>query len=375
MKSKEQKTKIFAAYLPQYHETEENNLFWGEGYTDWVGVKNAKPISEGHRQPKVPLNEKYYDLSDVKNIAWQAELAKKYGIDGFCIYHYWFEGGKAVLDTPARLIKEHPEIDINYFFSWDNSSWIRSWSNISGNAWAPDFDGVRTSQNYLLKHDYGDQDSWDEHFYWLLPFFRDERYYKIEDRPVFVFFNVDKKEVIEKVAARWKYLAEKNGIKGLYLITGVGPFRNQHCLDAQFKYQPLGLWNKKKALARRIGKLIKKDGFTNFPNRFTYTKAWKKILRQSKRYIKQSVYVSGIVRYDDTPRRGEKSNIIYGDTPELFEKYFGKLYEMCCAAKMEFMFLTAWNEWGEGAYLEPDEDTEYKYLEAVGRVLGQEEKR
>ena len=95
------KTKVFAAYLPQYHETEDNNKFWGLGYTDWVGVRNAKPQFDGHKQPRVPLNENYYDLTNYESIIWQANLAKEYGIDGFNIYHYWFKDGKQELQKPA----------------------------------------------------------------------------------------------------------------------------------------------------------------------------------------------------------------------------------------------------------------------------------
>ena len=131
------KPEIFAAYLPQYHETEENNMFWGKGFTDWVGVKAAKPQFDGHIQPRVPLNNNYYDLSDYKVIHAQAQLAKKYGIDGFNIYHYWFDKSHPVLFKPAQNILEHKDIDIKFFFTWDNHSWIRSWSNIRGNAWAP----------------------------------------------------------------------------------------------------------------------------------------------------------------------------------------------------------------------------------------------
>lgn len=109
------KTKIIAMYLPQYHETEDNNRWWGQGFTDWTSVKTSEPLFEGHRQPRVPQNANYYDLSEVENIKWQAKLAKKYGVYGFGIYHYWFSTEKQTLTKPAELLLEHKEIDMPFF--------------------------------------------------------------------------------------------------------------------------------------------------------------------------------------------------------------------------------------------------------------------
>ena len=128
---------IIALYLPQYHRIPENDKFWGDGFTDWVTVKNAKSLFDGHQQPRVPLNDNYYDLSLKENVAWQAQLAKEYGIDGFGVYHYWFNNEQNLLTKPAEIIRDNDDIDINYFFVWDNGNWIRSWSNVAGNDWAP----------------------------------------------------------------------------------------------------------------------------------------------------------------------------------------------------------------------------------------------
>ena len=144
------RTKVFAAYLPQYHETEDNNIFWGQGYTDWVGVKKAEPQYLGHKQPKVPLDSYYYDLTDYNVILWQSRIAKKYGIDGFNIYHYWFKDGKQELEKPAEILLEHKEINIEFFFTWDNASWKRTWGNVQGNDWAPVFDNNDNKGSSIL---------------------------------------------------------------------------------------------------------------------------------------------------------------------------------------------------------------------------------
>ena len=364
------KTKIFAAYLPQYHEVAENNMFWGKGFSDWVGVKNAKPQFYGHKQPKVPLNEYYYDLSDVEVIRWQANLAQKYRIDGFCMYHYWFDHGKTVLETPSKLLLMNKDIDIMYFFSWDNGSWIRSWSNISGNAWAPQFDKKeRKSEEILLKHDYGNENDWENHFNYLLPFFRDHRYYKIDGKPVFILFHVDNPTIIKKMQDKWNELAIENGFPGVFMLSSVGPFRNKKCLDAQFKYEPIGVWEKKRAIRRRIGKLLNIEGFSEFLNIVSYKKAWNIVLRQSKKMLKQHIIMSGFVGYDDTPRRGNKASIVKGQSPVLFEQFFNEFYKLNNKYCMPFLLITAWNEWGEGAYLEPDDEEGFSYLEAVRKVV------
>ena len=192
---------IFAAYLPQYHETEENNRFWGKGFTDWVTVKAAVPLCQDHNQPKVPLDHNYYDLSDYRTIIAQADLAKKYRIDGFNIYHYYFEKGKKALNAPAELLLSHPEIEIRYFFTWDNSSWKRTWSNVVGNDWVvqDNKNSISDESPYLLKLDYGNEEDWKDHFYYLLPFFNDPRYLKIGNCPVMMLFNNIEVKILKTV--------------------------------------------------------------------------------------------------------------------------------------------------------------------------------
>lgn len=109
-------TKIIAMYLPQYHETEDNNKWWGKGFTDWISVKNSEKLFVGHRQPREPLGDRYYDLSDVDNIRWQVDLAKKYGVYGFGIYHYWFSSQKQTLTKPAELLLENKDINMPFFW-------------------------------------------------------------------------------------------------------------------------------------------------------------------------------------------------------------------------------------------------------------------
>lgn len=362
------KTKIFAAYLPQYHETEENNQFWGAGYTDWDAVKRAKPLYVKHKQPKVPLNGNYYDLSEKKNIEWQAELAAKFGIDGFNIYHYWFKDGKQTLEKPAEILLDNKDINIDFFFTWDNSSWIRSWSNIPGNAWAPSFDKERGQTKCLIEFSYDGEQQWREHFYYLLPFFKDRRYLKIQGKPVFAFFSGYNKNIC-KMSQTWEKYAQKEGLPGIYIMTQYSPRTVGSLGHAEFVYEPIySAWRFQMLLRNKLKKYVKINIPIKSPILYDYEQCWKKILRNYERISKANIIPGSFVKYDDTPRRGRFGRIVINESPEIFEKYFLKLYKRVCSDDKEFMLLTAWNEWGEGAYLEPDVDKKYAYLEVVKRV-------
>ena len=163
--------KILALYLPQFHSIPENDKWWGNGYTEWTAVKNAKPLFANHYQPRIPLDNNYYDLSNNsgKTWFWQAELARKFGIYGFCIYHYWFEG-KQLLERPMEILRDHKEMDINYCICWANETWSRNW--------------YAQERTVLLEQRYGDESAWIKHFEYLNTFFRDKRYIKIDNKPV-----------------------------------------------------------------------------------------------------------------------------------------------------------------------------------------------
>ena len=155
-----EQTKIIAFYLPQFHEIEENNKWWGKGFTEWTNVKSGKPLFRGHYQPKVPLNNNYYDLSNISVMKEQAKLAKKYGVDGFCFYHYWFNG-KKLLNKPLEQLIQNSNIDLSYCLSWANETWSRRWN---GN-----------EKEILIKQEYGGEKEWEEHIQYHLQFFMDKR--------------------------------------------------------------------------------------------------------------------------------------------------------------------------------------------------------
>lgn len=366
------KPKIIANYLPQYHRIPENDRWWGEGFTDWVAVKRAVPLFENHRQPRVPMNDNYYDLSEAENIRWQAKLAKEHGIYGFGIYHYWFSSEMHLLQKPSEIILENKDIDIHFMFIWDNFTWKRTWSKLNtGAAYAPSFDGEQKSGNedngILAELKYGGKEEWKAHFDYLLSFFKDERYIKIDNKPVFSFYQSRNNfPLIKEMVAYWDELAKENGFAGMMCLSKdiLYPVK----LERRMKYYPFQMTTPLLFLKYKIKtKIYQKRNETAI---WDYDEVWNDILLESRLSAKDT-YLCGFVDYDDSPRRGNKARIIVGGTPEKFEKYMRKLLKISQKQNKEYVFLMAWNEWGEGSYLEPDSGYRYQYLEAIKRLTNE----
>ena len=198
--------KILAVYLPQFYENEDNNLWWGKGFTDWETVKSAEKYFQGHNEPRIPLGRVYYDLSKKETMQEQARLAKEYGIGGFCFYHYYFKEGKRTLELPAENLLRWKDIDMPFCFNWASESWIRSWSRMSGNVWAEKYEnaGIETANGVLVQQDYGSYPDWVRHFEYLLPFLRDDRYIKQDGKPVFVFYSPNDIKPLKEMTECWR---------------------------------------------------------------------------------------------------------------------------------------------------------------------------
>ncbi|BDZ77310.1 glycoside hydrolase family 99-like domain-containing protein [Claveliimonas bilis] len=354
--------KVLAMYLPQYHRMKENDEWWGEGYTEWTAVKSAKPCYRGHKQPNVPLKKFYYNLAEEDGSTWaeQAQLAREYGIYGFCIYHYWFKTGQQLMEKPMEILLDHPEIDINYCYCWANENWTRTW------------DGK--SNHILRKQEYGDIDEWRNHFYYLLKFFEDPRYIKIDNKPVLNIYHSAKIPCLAEMKCEWNRMARENGFNGIYLVSGNTFFtldKRYDLIDAYYNFEPLytfkyksPLWNKGAYKAASI-------------MRHLYNKVTGKTILEkrvpSKRFVKwmgkpdmqkaKIVFPGACPRWDNTPRKGYKGMEYVGLDLDSFRQ------QLWAAKKeykdSEFIYINAWNEWGESAYLEPDEMMEYSFLEVV----------
>ena len=367
------KTKVIANYLPQYHSIPENDRWWGKGYTDWTAVKNTVPFFDSHVQPKRPFDGHYYSLDNIEAIRWQATIAKKYGVHGFGIYHYWFNSEMHLLDKPVILLRDNTDIDISYMFIWDNSTWKRTWSNVDfSNDWAPLYENEKNQSNngILAELIYGSEKDWKIHFDYLLDFFMDSRYIKIDNKPVFAIYNQNNRpDVLKRMCDYWNQLAIKSGFNGIYIL-GKTNKDNINITSNLFNYEPEWsgwLWHNQ---AERILNKLYKTYFKvkKIPVLYNYDLIWKRIIKNASNG-KANILYSAFVNYDDTPRRGLNGKVIRNESPEKFEQYMSQLLNICNEQNKEFLFITAWNEWGEGAYLEPDEENGYAYLEALKRAV------
>ena len=363
---KKVKTKLIAMYLPQYHSIPENDAFWGKGFSDWVTVKKAKPIYNGHIQPKIPLNDNYYDLSLKDNVIWQADLASKYGISVFGVYHYWFNNEKNLLTKPAEIMRDSSNLKVKYFYVWDNASWKRSWSNVTGNDWAPIEDQGMVKQGeppVLIPYILGEEPDWRNHYNYVLQHFKSNNYLLIDNKPVFSIIRNDEK--ILEMCEKWNEWAKEDGFDGVFFI-----FQNANSLlgnHYKYNYEPhSSSWNYNAPLLYRLKKLIFRMIRYHKRMFYDYDMTWRQIIKSAQNSADSKLFYGAFVTYDDSPRRGgEKGKILRGATPAKFKKYLKKLMEISASQNKEYIFLTAWNEWGEGAYLEPDVVNQFRYLEAI----------
>lgn len=346
--------RILSMYLPQFHRVKENDEWWGEGYTDWVSSQNAVPLFEGHYQPHVPHNKYYYDLTEKSAFEWQASLMKTYGIDGQCIYHYWFKNGRKILEKPAEKLLEWKEIDMPFCFSWANQSWANSWSAVKGaNIWCDARENKKKDENdngLLLEQQYGDEAEWRNHFKYLCPFFKDDRYIKINNKPVFVLYQAMYITVLEEMIECWNHLAKEEGFQGIYFI-GVSN-KDEALVDGVLYPGPQTVMSEMLQGTKNSELKI-----------LDYQTVWDKMIE--KAYMESSCMTGAFVGYDDTPRRGNRGCVINNATPGIFRENLMKLLAINTIHNQPFTFINAWNEWGEGMHLEPDEKDRRAYLEAV----------
>lgn len=367
--------KTIAFYLPQFHRTPENDKWWGEGFTEWTNMKKAQPLFEGHYQPRIPLNKNYYDLSDVENIRWQAKIAKENGIYGFCFYHYWFNG-KLLLEKPIHLFRENEDIDMNYCLSWANENWTNGW--------------VSDKNNILIEHDFNNKDDWKKHIDYFISFFKDERYIKIDNKPVLIIYYPNiVGNVLKEMMDFWKEEAKKAGFDGITYIFQHSYFyydksTDKSLFDYGIEFQPgfsmlpkNHTYNKIQNIKIKISKFLqqKLHIYLHLKNKkltkYDYDEIWKELLSINP---EPYMFPGAFVGWDNTPRKGNRGSVIVGGNPEKFKHYFRELVKKTKEIyKKDYIFIFAWNEWAEGGYLEPDEKYGYQYLNSIKDVLLKED--
>lgn len=347
--------RLIAFYLPQFHQTKENDAWWGAGFTEWTNVRRAQPAFPGHQQPRVPAPPLgYYDLTDPKVPHVQAELARSHGIAAFCHYYYWFGDGKRMLERPVNALLEPGSPDFPFCMCWANENWTRTWDG--------EENAILIEQKYSPEEDLAFIQS-------LFPFFRDARYTKVNGKPLLLVYRAENLPDALATTTRWRNacLAELGVEPYLVQVLSTGKGADSTPpetggFDAAAEFPPHGTMMYEVELPQA------RPGFKSLALDYVAT-AMEMISRQPYPFK----FFRGVMPgWDNTPRRPDDGMLFVNTHPR---NYFRWLKEAVTqtrsmhAGDERLVFINAWNEWGEGAYLEPDAEYGTGWLQATAAAL------
>lgn len=350
--------KPIAFYLPQFHPIPENDAWWGRGFTEWTNVSKAKPNFYGHYQPRLPGELGYYDLRIVDVQKRQVQLAKKYGIYGFCFYYYWFNG-RRLLERPVNQFLENPDIDFPFCLCWANENWTRCWDGEENN--------ILIGQSY--------SGNWDKQFIDdLLPVFNDKRYIRVDGKPLLIVYRVNLLPDPQKTADLWRFECKKAGIGDIFLAVaqsfgisdprpfgfdGAIEFPMHHLGDSEIDQKSVQITN-----PVFKGKI------------FDYRIAAQLMMQKQK--PDYPLFKTAVPSWDNTARRQNDGHIFVNSSPRAYKNWLDNIIKFTKRHLDEnnrFIFINAWNEWAEGNYLEPDSQYGYAYLNATAEAVAQTQQR
>lgn len=379
------KARVIAYYLPQFHPIPENDKYWGKGFTEWTNVAKAKPLFKGHYQPRIPADLGFYDLRLPEVREQQAQMAREAGIEGFCYWHYWFGNGKRLLQRPFNEVLQSGKPDFPFCLAWANHSWkTTTWEN-GGK------DRMIVEQRYLGEEDYT------MHFQEVLPAFRDKRYITIEGKPLFTIFDPYNFRDVSNFIKTWQRLAKENGLKDIYFIAMCNSTSTlRRNADGALRRVTPNLQSSEKVYNDLLN--LGFDGINSFGKSRAemlcmgkYARIAKKLLHQYLPFLPthcinyekimqhffapedswQNVYPSIFPQWDRTPRAGNSEGVYVNATPTTFKKHIQDALNVIKNKDMEhrILFLRAWNEWGEGNYVEPDLKYSHGFLDAIKETI------
>ena len=360
------KPKVIAYYLPQFHQIPENDAWWGEGFTEWTNVRNAKPLFSGHKQPRVPTDLGYYDLMNPKCRLQQAQMAKEAGIEGFLYWHYWFGSGRRILEKPFNEVLRTGKPDFPFCLGWANHSW-------SDHSWKAN--AKKSGNKFLLEQTYPGEKDYELHFQTMLPAFKDSRYIKVNNKALFVVYDPTNIPSARNFVDTWQKLAKEHGLEGFHFV-GRDNSGKEHKNILNIGFDAVntnGQWNAEGIVRgkyiRMLGVLLK----SKFPNLFLDVYNYEDIINRfyTENDKKHNYYPIVIPQWDRSPRAGRKAIIYKNSTPKLFEKHLKEALNIVGHKPKEhqIIFLKSWNEWGEGNYVEPDILNGNQYLNVLRDTL------
>jgi hypothetical protein len=355
------KARIIAFYLPQFHPIPENDEWWGKGFTEWTNVGKAKPLFKGHYQPRVPADLGYYDLRVPETREEQAKMARDAGVEGFCYWHYWFGNGRRLLERPFNKVLASGKPDFPFCLAWANCSWEDKLFNKDG------------TKKILIEQTYPGEEDYINHFYSLLPAFKDRRYIFVDGKPLFMIYAYQDMPDPPFFIRLWNRLAKENGLKGIHFVAhtydehdveslirmgfdGVNIVRLFHFFKEDFSFLERSYMKIMRIIFGR-GRIV------------PYKRASQFFI--GKEDVLEYCYPTIIPNWDHSPRSGRSGHILVDATPKLFLAHVRKALSIVEKKEPQhkILFLKSWNEWAEGNYMEPDLKYGKGYLNALNKAL------
>jgi lipopolysaccharide biosynthesis protein len=355
--------RVIAYYLPQFHPIPENDEWWGKGFTEWTNVTKSFPRFRGHYQPHLPGELGFYDLRNPEVLYRQAELARRYGLHGFCIHHYWF-GGKTLLDEPLRILLEHKDIKIGFCLNWANENWTRAWDGGHSK--------ILIAQRHSPEDDLALAVSLERSL-------ADPRYIRIDGRPLLMIYRPSILPDARATADRWREHFERSGYGNPYLVISQADFAvnpSAFGMDAAAGFPPhVHGYSASRHILRHVLARLENRRYKGFVK--SYDKMISNALASLDNFssYQSSLYTlfPGVCpNWDNHARREFGAQAFVGSTPQKYGAWLQASCEFVLrqnASDKQIVFINAWNEWAEGAHLEPDRHFGYAYLAETGRVI------
>jgi lipopolysaccharide biosynthesis protein len=345
-----------AFYLPQFHPIPENDEWWGPGFTEWTNVVKGRPRFPGHHQPHLPADLGFYDLRLPDTREAQAKLARDNGVDAFCYYHYWF-GGRRLLERPFDEVLESGSPDLPFLLCWANENWTRRW------------DGLESS--VLVRQSYDEADD-HRHGKWLARAFADERYLRLDSKPVFLVYSASSMDDPRRTTRIWRDEARRAGVGEIFLAR-VESNRREHTdptvlgFDAAVEFAPdwTALPKGWRRIAREVAHRAKVvDSPLVHHHVHEYEAVARRMLaKPDPSYVRFPCVTPG---WDNTARRDRGAVILNNASPEAYGRWLAEAARRAPApaGADSLVFVNAWNEWGEGCHLEPCQRWGHGFLDA-----------
>lgn len=350
--------RVIAYYLPQFHAIPENDEWWGKDFTEWVSVRNGKPLFKGHQQPVEPGELGYYNLLDADIKERQAQLAREAGIEGFCYWHYWF-GGKQLLEKPLQQVMESGKPDFPFCLGWANESWkAKTW-----------LDQQTAPDRMLIEQTYSPEDD-QAHFEAILPMLRDKRYIQVDGKPLLMVYRPFDLPDGKAWTERWQKMAKSAGFNGLFLLGhALIATDRKRVLDLGFNavnIVPLG--DVKRSLGLAMHHWATFINYLRGRSPLVYDYARAIHLFASPVMKEEQVVPTILPNWDHTPRSKMRGFLLNGSNPEAFRTHVQAIKQIVDKKQNQLVMLKSWNEWGEGNYMEPDSRWDRQYLDVLQQI-------